>query len=57
LFYKPVTGVAFCEAGFQNSFEKVRPAETRWDLTGDERSSETLVSEKLGRDPEKRLAM
>jgi hypothetical protein len=56
-FYKPVTGVAFCEAGFQNSFEKARPAETRSDPIRDKRPSETLVSEKPGSDSEKRLAM
>ncbi len=43
MIFKVVEGIAFCDAGFQNSFDKPITTEMRCVTTGSPRSSETLV--------------
>src|SRR3546814_2194741 len=43
IFSKLVRGIPFCDAGFQNSFDKVRPADLRCRPSKAIGSSETVV--------------
>src|SRR3546814_18969285 len=45
IFSKLVRGIPFCDAGFQNSFDKVRPADLRCRPSTAIGSSETVVSQ------------